>query len=58
MTQTKNTNRLQDEIDDNLRRAYNDVLKEDVPDRFTDLLNQLRARDADAVSSGSGADGN
>jgi hypothetical protein len=58
MTQTKNTNRLQDEIDDNLRRAYNDVLKEDVPDRFTDLLNQLRARDSDAVSSGSGADGN
>ncbi|MEN9061936.1 MULTISPECIES: NepR family anti-sigma factor [Ponticoccus] len=58
MTQAKKHTRLQDEIDENLRRAYNDVLKEDVPDRFTDLLNQLRAQDNSASSSGSGADGN
>lgn len=58
MTQNKRHTRLQDEIDDNLRRAYDDVLKEDVPDRFTDLLNQLRARDGGAGASGSGADGN
>lgn len=58
MTQDKKHTRLQDEIDDNLRRAYNDVLQEDVPDRFTQLLNQLRAQDTGASSSGSSADGN
>lgn len=46
MTQAQRKSRLQDEIDQNLKRAYEDVLKEDVPDRFTQLLDQLRAQDA------------
>lgn len=46
MTQTQKKARLQDEIDQNLKRAYDDVLKEDVPERFTQLLDKLRARDA------------
>lgn len=37
---------LKAQIDENLKRAYQEVLTEDVPDRFTDLLNQLRAREA------------
>ncbi|WP_425071677.1 NepR family anti-sigma factor [Sagittula sp. S175] len=34
---------MQQEIDENLKRAYGDVTKQGVPDRFTDLLAQLRA---------------
>ena len=33
-------------IDDNLRKIYNDLLKEDVPDRFKDLLEQLRKKES------------
>ncbi|WP_370454156.1 NepR family anti-sigma factor [Tropicimonas sp. IMCC34011] len=32
-------------VDANLRRAYNEMLQEEVPDRFTDLLRQLREQD-------------
>lgn len=37
------SSKLQREIENNLKRAYDDVVKQDVPDRFTDLLAQLRA---------------
>ena len=33
------------QIDENLKRAYNETLTEDVPDRFKDLLDQLRAKE-------------
>ncbi|MFE3837132.1 NepR family anti-sigma factor [Pseudogemmobacter sonorensis] len=36
------------QIDENLRRAYEEVLTEEVPDRFKDLLAQLRAKDIGA----------
>ncbi len=29
----------------NLKRAFDDVLNEDIPDRFTNLLAELRASD-------------
>ncbi|MHA6345799.1 NepR family anti-sigma factor [Roseivivax sp. CAU 1761] len=32
-------------IDDNLKRVYQDMLDEKVPDRFLDLLSQLKAQD-------------
>ncbi|GGG77999.1 hypothetical protein GCM10011415_28680 [Salipiger pallidus] len=38
-------------IDQNLRRVYEDMLDEQVPDRFLDLIAQLRAQD-DEGSSG------
>ncbi|MGR3435299.1 MAG: NepR family anti-sigma factor [Shimia sp.] len=63
MAQPPKTSRLEREIDENLKRAYDDVLKEDIPDRFTKLLDDLRAREAaarggqDGVGSGVGADG-
>lgn len=38
-------------IDANLKRAFNDVLKEDVPDRFTNLLAELRAAESKNRSS-------
>jgi hypothetical protein len=46
MTQNNRTSRVQDEIDKNLKRAYDDVINQEVPDRFTDLLAQLRHGDA------------
>ena len=34
---------LKAQIDENLRRAYDAVLTEDVPDRFKDLLARLQS---------------
>lgn len=35
----------QDQIEANLKRAYNDVLSEPLPDRLTELLNKLKSGD-------------
>ena len=32
------------QIDENLKRIYDETLNEDVPDRFADLLNKLRQK--------------
>jgi len=45
MTQDNPKSRLKEQIDQNLKRVYEDVLKEEVPDRFKDLLAQLRQKD-------------
>ena len=37
---------LAEQIDENLKRVYEDLLKEQVPDRFKDLLAQLRDKEA------------
>ncbi|MFT3690698.1 NepR family anti-sigma factor [Paenirhodobacter sp.] len=36
---------LREQINENLRRAYEDALKEEVPDRFRLLLEQLREKE-------------
>ena len=33
------------QIEQNLKRVYDDVVREDVPDRFMSLLAQLREKD-------------
>lgn len=33
------------QIEENLKRVYEDLLKEQVPDRFKDLLAQLKEKD-------------
>ena len=33
------------QIDESLKRVYNEMLEEDVPDRFEELLRQLREQD-------------
>lgn len=38
---------LKEQIDENLRRVYRDALEEEVPDRFKQLLEQLRKKEAD-----------
>lgn len=52
MTQEKQTGvridpALKKQIDENLKRVYQDVLQEDVPDRFKDLLERLRAQESE-----------
>lgn len=37
---------LRKDIDENLKRIYEDALKEEVPDRFAQLLAQLKAKEA------------
>ncbi|MCU0898987.1 MAG: transcriptional regulator [Cypionkella sp.] len=36
---------LRKDIDENLKRVYEDALKEEVPDRFKLLLEQLKAKE-------------
>jgi len=37
--------RMSDQIDENLRRVYDELLKEDVPDHLKQLLARLREKD-------------
>ncbi len=50
MAEDPNKAKVRLQIDENLKRVYEDALKEDVPDRFKLLLAQLKAKD------GSGGD--
>lgn len=43
-------------IDDNLKRVYNDMLTEEIPDRFLNLLDQLKQQDQPDKSSDEGSD--
>lgn len=56
MNSDRKTTKVQQEIDDNLKRAYGDVTQQEVPDRFTDLLAQLRAAEAGKAEPAEGAD--
>ena len=39
-------------IDENLKRVFNEALEEGVPDRFKNLLDQLRQQDAEQGQKG------
>ena len=56
MKQERRTARLSEEIDANLKRVYGDMLDESVPDRFMDLLAQLKDADAAAKSKSENSD--
>lgn len=43
--QKRRNSTLDAQIDENLKKAYSDVLNEQVPDRLTQLLEQLKAQD-------------
>ena len=43
MSNPQRQSRVQDEIEKNLKRAYDDVASEDLPDRFAELLQTLRS---------------
>lgn len=51
---TKKTNdaeRIADLIDENLKMVYSDLVQDELPDRFKDLLAVLKAQDADDKDS-------
>lgn len=45
MADSSGKSRVRDEIDANLKRVYEETLKSEVPDRFKELLDQLRRND-------------
>lgn len=36
---------LRQDIDENLKRVYEEALKQEIPDRFKQLLDQLKAKE-------------
>nr|WP_241427726.1 NepR family anti-sigma factor [Fertoeibacter niger] len=46
MAQERDKAGLQQQIDENLKRVYDEALEQQVPDRFAQLLAQLREKDA------------
>ncbi len=54
MADEKNGSNYDQQIDENLKRVYQEIIEEQVPDRFQDLLNQLRAQDNQRSGTGAG----
>ena len=46
MTDKPAKSRLKQQIDENLRRVYDDALHQDVPDRFKQLLEDLKKKES------------
>ena len=44
MTKERDKPAMLRQIDDNLKRVYEEALEQELPDRFTELLSQLRAK--------------
>jgi hypothetical protein len=42
MSQDTEKSEVERDIDDNLRKVYREMVEQEVPDRFRDLLDQLR----------------
>lgn len=55
MGHNKDKSRHGQVIDDNLKRVYEDMLEEQVPDRFLDLLAQLKKQDSGDKDNRGGA---
>jgi hypothetical protein len=45
MADEKSKSSIKEQINDNLKRVYEEALQEEVPDRFKDLLAQLKAKE-------------
>lgn len=46
MKQENDAAKLKEQIDENLKRVYQEVLDQNIPDRLKDLLAQLRQKNA------------
>lgn len=57
MSQHSPRSSLTDEIDANLKRAFDKISEEKVPDRFSDLLSQLRSAEQAKSREGINDDG-
>jgi hypothetical protein len=45
MASDSSKDKIQRQIEENLKRVYDDALSEPVPSKFQDLLDQLRSQD-------------
>lgn len=52
MGEKRDRQALKQTIEENLRKVYQDLLQEEVPDRFSALINQLRQQSRSAAESG------
>lgn len=41
--------KIRAQIDENLKRIYDETLKEEIPDKLTQLLDQLRRKAAESI---------
>jgi hemerythrin-like domain-containing protein len=44
MSLNNSKSKMRDQIDENLKRIYDETLKEEIPDKLTQLLEQLRRK--------------
>jgi hemerythrin-like domain-containing protein len=44
MSDSNPRSKIRDQIDENLKRIYDETLKEEIPDKLTQLLEQLRQK--------------
>ena len=44
MSENNPKSTMRDQIDENLKRIYDETLKEEIPDKLTQLLEQLRRK--------------
>lgn len=51
MMQKRRQTVLNKQIDENIRRVYSEMADEPVPDRFTELLRQLRDKEQEQSTS-------
>ena len=51
MAKTSRIDKVDQQIDDNLRRVYTEAFEEPVPERFTKLLDQLRDKEQESSST-------
>ncbi|MEM1374338.1 MAG: NepR family anti-sigma factor [Pseudomonadota bacterium] len=54
MSDEQNSSKAQADIDANLRRAYDEVISQEVPQRFRVLLEKLRAGEGSATDNENG----
>ncbi|MEX3016152.1 NepR family anti-sigma factor [Gymnodinialimonas hymeniacidonis] len=48
MASDSKKSRVEQQIDENLKRVYDDAMKDELPDRFLDLIAQLKASEGAA----------
>ncbi|MEL6360987.1 MAG: NepR family anti-sigma factor [Pseudomonadota bacterium] len=48
----KDADRIAQLIDENLKQVYSDLVQDELPDRFKDLLAVLKAQDAEKKDQG------
>ncbi len=45
MASDRKKSSVEQQIDENLKRVYDDAMKDELPDRFMDLIAQLKAKE-------------